>query len=440
MKKFSIRVFFFLLTAFLFAYPAIVYAEAVKVIWDTDLGCDFDDAGCGAMLHALASQGHVQLIGTMCCTSNPTGAPALEAINTYWGRAGIPVGTLKEEGFLGSYSSGDHYTDAIASNYPNTLKNGSNAPNAVSLYRKILAENDDSSVVIVTTGPLRNIARLIESGPDQNSQLNGRDLIAKKVKLLGVMGGFYGNAQDEQKADGEWNLKQDGGASHTAIENWPTPAVFSGAEVGCCIWTGRKLWNEGSEDNPAREGYRNAPEHCRDSWDQTIALYIATGLKDYFGIETGGYNEVYSSGINAWHSSPDRNHSYLIKLQGMESALTVEIEDLMAMEPDDFKTGLRGQESGCRGLGGKVSLKAADGGITYRLPFLIQARLVIYDMRGIALFRVPVGNGQVSGTVRFCRHVPVHDGLRPGAGSYVCALEFDGRPGACTVVTGGFGN
>ena len=65
----------------------------VPIILDTDIGPDCDDAGAMAVLHVLANNNEAEILGIMCCTSSQWGAPCIDAINTYYGRGYLPVGT-----------------------------------------------------------------------------------------------------------------------------------------------------------------------------------------------------------------------------------------------------------------------------------------------------------------------------------------------------------
>ena len=72
--------------------------ESLKIIFDTDMGSDCDDAGALALLHAYADMGNVEIIG--CIYSSgviPFGAGIVEAINTYYGRPEIPIGANYEK-------------------------------------------------------------------------------------------------------------------------------------------------------------------------------------------------------------------------------------------------------------------------------------------------------------------------------------------------------
>jgi hypothetical protein len=52
------------------------------------------------------------------------------------------------------------------------------------LYREVLAGQPDHSVTIISVGFSTNLARLLDSGSDSYSPLDGRALVAKKVRLL----------------------------------------------------------------------------------------------------------------------------------------------------------------------------------------------------------------------------------------------------------------
>jgi hypothetical protein len=84
-------------------------AEILPVLWDDNYfsllpgeSCEItarfgtNDAG-GAT--PVADRGELEILGMMACTSDPYNAPCLDAYNTYFGRPGIPIGTLKDPGF-----------------------------------------------------------------------------------------------------------------------------------------------------------------------------------------------------------------------------------------------------------------------------------------------------------------------------------------------------
>ncbi len=299
----------------------IIHAQ-VRVIFDTDIGPDWDDVGATATLHALANSGEAEILAMGVSSgghSGTWGPPCLDAFNTYYGRPDIPIGVAQD-----GPSFGSSYNQQIAEEFPQDLGT-TNAWDAVELYRKVLSEQPDSSVVIITVGFITNIADLLNSEPDSYSSLDGMELVNSKVLRWVCMGGGY------PSSGGEFNFNRDPDATVYAVENWPKPVLFSGFEIGVSILTGAKLALT-SESNPIRRAYELAGGYVgstRSSWDQTAVLAAIRNPLLYWNLETTGYCSVAANGSNQWYSSPDSDHSYLIS--NVADAEMVEIIDnLMA--------------------------------------------------------------------------------------------------------------
>ena len=85
-----------------------------KIIFDTDIGGDCDDAGALALLHRLCDLGEAELLATTHCFSSPYVAGCLDAINTYYGRqasVGINHAAYVEDG--------GKYAKALCEAFPN---------------------------------------------------------------------------------------------------------------------------------------------------------------------------------------------------------------------------------------------------------------------------------------------------------------------------------
>ena len=96
------------------AVPGVPQAQGVKIIFDTDIHTDCDDAGAMAVLHALADRGECEILAMMCSTKDPFSAPVIDVINTYYGRPDIPIGIPKREGVLRK----SKYTRGVATEFP----------------------------------------------------------------------------------------------------------------------------------------------------------------------------------------------------------------------------------------------------------------------------------------------------------------------------------
>ncbi len=298
---------------------------ATSIIFDTDIGTDVDDAGALAILHVLADRGEAEILATMSANRNRWSGPAIDVINTYYGRPDLPIGSSKA-----GPDPEEWYRQSVGA-YPHDLRSGDDAPDAIALYRKILAGQPDGSVVIVVVGWLTNMAGLLESGPDEHSPLSGRELVKAKVKELIAMGGLWPNSRP---GEGEYNFRMDGPAAYKVIRDWPGRIMFTG--LGIDVMTGRRLAADGPEDNPVRAFYRNFFKANRvserPSWDLIAVLYAVRGLGDYFAAETEGKCVGHEDGSNQWIAGESSGHSYLVHRMPPAELAEV-IEELLLTPP-----------------------------------------------------------------------------------------------------------
>jgi hypothetical protein len=305
-----------------------------SVIFDTDMGPDIDDAGALAVLHALADNAEVTLLAVGISTSRGTGSPAIgfiDQVDTYYSRPDIPIGIWKGGDFHGPDSN--NYTQKIydqSDKFPRSLDDSQDSvPEAFALYRQILAGEPDGSVTIVCTGFMNNMKALLESGPDENSDLDGTALVAAKVKELVQMGGGYPSGN-------EYNFfnQTSSGMTKSVVDNWPTPMVFSGYEIGDPIHTGAALSTNTPDTNPVRAAYEAffGGVNSRSSWDITAALFAARGASTYWDLQSTGSNDVADDGSNAWQASPDLEQSYLVK-KAENSTIEEVLSGLMTKAP-----------------------------------------------------------------------------------------------------------
>ena len=290
------------------AVMTLCCAEPPRGIFDTDMGGDCDDVGALFMLHGALERGEVNLLATMGCTSSATIAPAIDAINTWFGRPEIPVGTLEDAGFKEEKS----FTDELARRYPHRFPTSRDYPDAVALYRNTLAAQPDRSVIITAVGPLRNIANLLKSRADSASPLDGRGLVAAKVRRLDVMGGKYPPQESRNEKDIEYNFMADAKATALVCSEWPTPVLFNGE--GGSTNSGRRVTFELPEHNPLTMAYTAYPgvgyAGDRLSWDPVSVLVSLRGAEPWYREVSGGKNIADGgTGRNHWQQGPDSGHS-----------------------------------------------------------------------------------------------------------------------------------
>ncbi len=279
----------------------------VKIIFDSDFGPDYDDVGALTILHALADSGKAEILATIASNKYALVAPSMEVLNIFYGRPEIPIGSPKSKGVNNRCLQ--QWTDSLVARYPHTIDSTAQTQDAVILYRKILASQPDTSVVIVTVGFLTNLRDLLISTSDSISPLTGHELVAKKVKKLVSMAGKFPEGM-------EYNVKEDSVASKYTFENWPTKILFSGFEIGEKILTGIELVNSAVQ-NPAKDVFRiSIPLSAEDkngrmSWDETAVLVSVLGAEVGF-TEQFGTIQVDNSGYNLWMKDSKGKHSFLV--------------------------------------------------------------------------------------------------------------------------------
>lgn len=298
------------------------------IIFDSDMGPDYDDVGALAMLHTFADNGEANILATMASTNYPGVAGVFSVFNTYFKRPDIPIGVPKGKAL--DLRDWQHWTDTVLAKYPHKLKTNTEAWDAVKLYRKILASQSDKTVTIVTVGFLTNMSDLLKSGPDQFSKLNGRELVAKKVKRLVSMAGRFPEGW-------EFNVMKDAAASQNAFDNWPTPVILSGFEIGEKIKVGLPLiHNQSIMNSPVKDVFRicipMAKEDSigRKSWDETAVLVAVRGYEAYYSLMLGRM-KVADAGNNTWDDNGD-GHSYLVEKMPAKEVEAI-INELIMHQP-----------------------------------------------------------------------------------------------------------
>ncbi|MEM6391701.1 MAG: hypothetical protein AAF797_02905 [Planctomycetota bacterium] len=320
-------------------------ATAPKIILDTDLGGDIDDLGALALLHALADQGRCDILGMISDTAQPDAIGAIDAVNRWFGRGQLSIGRstkLKQQ---------DTYASAVVHAAPDDVLDGHDAPPALDIYRRLLADAPDRSVTIATIGVLLLLNDLLDSGPDHHSRLTGRELVDAKVDRFVMMGGNYpSNPTLPETNFRAWNNL---GVSRRCIERITEvdrPITFIGGELGDRFngyGTGARL-NELPDNHPVRVGYLDfftrVPDWVPDDdkpwdtiqpwsiWDQ-ITLHHAACRNTQLLEEVPGLNTLDDTGINHFTPDPNGPHAYLKpRVSPAELAHDI-IEPLMLTRP-----------------------------------------------------------------------------------------------------------
>lgn len=298
-----------------------------RIIFDTDMGNDIDDALALAMLHSFTSRQEAELIGVTITKDNRWAAPYIDLVNTFYGRPQIPIGVVKS----GKTPEDSPYIQVPSQRrrangsfvYPHRLHDGRQAPDAVQVLRTLLENQPDGSVILVQVGFSTNLARLLETD---------RDLIAKKVKLLSTMAGNF------KKETPEYNVKIDVPAAQKLFAQWPSPIVVSGFEVGeTILYPAKSIERDYSyvADHPIAEAYRLYQKwpYDRPTWDLTSVLYAVRPDRGYFSLSPPGTIQVDDKGSTVFKATPDGRHRYLIVNQEQRIRILEAMQELASQPP-----------------------------------------------------------------------------------------------------------
>ena len=318
-------------------FSAVALADPVKIIYDTDMGNDVDDALALAMLHSLQNRGESELLAITATKDHDEVAPYLDAINTFYGRGSIPIGvtdsdvTSERSRFTGVTleRNDDEYL------YPHDLNIGDPVPSAVHLLRESLAGQPDNSVVIVQVGFSTNLAELLQTDRDNYSSLSGLELVEQKVKHISIMAGSFAPIGGQVHL--EYNVVQDIPSAQYLAENWPTPIYWSGFEVGLAIrYPAISIENDFNylDRHPIPESYQAyiPTPHERPTWDLTSVLLAVREERNYFGISESGTVTVLEDGETIFEADPGGNHFYL-NISDSDIRLVQELMAALVSEP-----------------------------------------------------------------------------------------------------------
>jgi hypothetical protein len=294
-------------------------AGPVGLIFDTDMCGDCDDVLALGMIHALQSRGACRLLAVTVSVDNDLAAPFVDAVNHFYGRGGIPIGVVGKGGVVEK----SKYLPLVQEKdkhgryrYPHDLITGRDAPAATAVLRRTLASQPDGSVVIAQVGFSTNLARLLDTAPDEYSEHSGLELVRRKVRLLSLMAGAFQPIEGNPRYR-EYNIVKDVASCRKLVDRWPTPMTFSGFEIGIALpYPAVSIERDYGyvAHHPLAEAYIRyiPPPHNRPTWDLTSVLYAVLGDRGYFDVSPRGRVTVEADGSTRFEETSGGAHAYLI--------------------------------------------------------------------------------------------------------------------------------
>ena len=269
--------------------------EALKdkkrgVILSTDIAGDCDDVGAIALLHGYADEYGFDILGMCNCTTRREGTKTIYALNKFLGNPQIPLGEYALH-TLPAIAESSRYIDDISERF------GYDAPvpmESTQFYRKLLSEAEDDSVVIITIGFFTDLALLLKSAPDKYSDLDGVELVRRKVSHVVSMAAKYPSGT-------EFNVRLAPAEAKYVFDNLPVEIYLSDFYLGRGLRCGFSFKDaERLKDNPIYESYRLFAEAYRytecdnNSYDLTAVQFAAVGEGEYYRIGKPGRLKFYT--------------------------------------------------------------------------------------------------------------------------------------------------
>jgi inosine-uridine preferring nucleoside hydrolase len=309
-------------------------SSAERVIVDTDLSRFWDDASAIGIANVLHAQGEVDVLGMVSDVPNDIAVAALDAINTAYGHPDIPLGALAGS----DADTEDHgYTEELVATLPHSVQSAADVPDAVALYRQLLADQPDHSVTVISLGSYTNLAGLIASRPDDISRLDGRALVARKVDRLVVMDGLFPDGLPPV-TNQQYDLPAAAAVvgEGTTDTGWPTPITWVDGTTSVTTDIGTELCTDAPPHHPIRIVYENlfgCGPPTDGNWDAPTFLFAVGDTPTAFTqLGQGGSAVINPDGGLSWQERSSRPSDTYVHLTNTLT-LTPRINALLVAEP-----------------------------------------------------------------------------------------------------------
>ncbi len=312
-----------------------------KLIIDTDLGFDCDDAGALAIANKLHNDGKAEILAVTHSVNRKIGGDAIKLINGYYGNGNIPIGVadnypIDVDNFYEEFYAKFHY----AENFPGWsekptfykilnalgLKNrgGSDYESAKSLIVRTLGKNEDKSVTIVCIGQAGNIAEVLKEN---------EDLFLQKVKKVVVMCGNFADYDKEYLLGdmywkGEFNVLLDISSTKKLFSVKNLPVYILDFRQGFDVLSGEGLRSE--TGNPVLAAYLahgNGINLNLPSWDLMTVMFAGGMFGEMFSLSEKGSVSVDENGKTTFKTGSGEHR--LIYRKSSQSVFADTVNDLL---------------------------------------------------------------------------------------------------------------
>ena len=296
----------------------------VGVVFDSDMGNRIESALALALLYGFDGKNEVRAIALSVSKSNLNSAAYCDAVGRFYaGPVSAAFGASARTLPVGMATGGKRAEDTPmltgplsklkadgAPMYPHSVHKLNDTADPVAVIRNAFTGQYDQNAIVVIAGPATNLAKVLDLP-------GAKDLIARKVRYLAITAGAYAGNGAAVDAAVDVNVQIDIAAARKIFEEWPTPVVANGQEIGDTVMYPASsietdfAW---SPEHPVAEAYRSAGTMPYDAptRDMAAVLYAARPKEGYFKLSDAGTVTVLDDGRTRFAPSPEGKHRYLI--------------------------------------------------------------------------------------------------------------------------------
>lgn len=315
-------------------------AKPTPVIFETDMGNDIDDAIALDLLFKNVDSGKINLLGVGVHKNNPHSAEFIDIMRVWYGYENMPIGV--NEKWITDMECNDYCTKVCklttADGKPMFARSKNpKYEDAVAMYRRLLAKQEDNSVVIVTVGFSTTIAELLQSGPDKFSKMSGMELVAKKVKYFSIMAGEF-----EMPRYTEYNVWNDLLAAKYFFDKTPVPMVITPFTLGKqVLYPAKSIENDfaWADKHPMVEAYKayDKMPYDRPSWDVIAAYYVCEHNEAAITLSQPGEVKVVDKGVTVFTPKADGRYRIIQASPEQRAMILDDFLKYVPRQPRNFK-------------------------------------------------------------------------------------------------------
>ena len=277
-----------------------------KFILGTDFWTDCDDCVALRLLTRAVKAGEISLLGVAINACMEHSVASLVGFLRADGVPDVPVGLDRD---ATDYGGAPPYQKRLAERFAPDLSNAC-AEDALSLYRRLLAESADGEVELLEIGYPQVLAALLTSEGDAYSPKDGRTLVKEKVKKIWMMAGKWDKDGEKENNFCRAERSRIGGDAFCRLS--PVPVTFLGWEIGNGVFTGGNV----DKDDHLQFALRDHGSiEGRDSGDPMLVHMALIGDEEKAGYKTvRGWATVNAeTGANHFHPDETGAHTYVVK-------------------------------------------------------------------------------------------------------------------------------